>query len=206
MEGDEAVGARHPALADDHGTLFSATFNPAQAEKLFEGSGHSFADILALADAQKPLPRFALTRSVRATVVTENTHVESPNIAAVLEGSDPVLKSQYVIVSAHLDHLGVGEPIHGKTIYAGAMDDASGVATVLETARALSQGGRPKRSVLFLVFTAEEKGLLGSRYFAGHPTVPVGQHHCGSQSRYVHAHLRAEEAACAGAGAIFTGR
>lgn len=173
-EGDMAVAQHHPALRDDHGELFIATFNPAQAEKLFEGSGHSFAEILALADAQKPLPRFALTKSVRATVATENTQVESPNIAGVLEGSDPALKSQYVIVSAHLDHLGVGSPIHGKTVYAGAMDDASGVATVLETARALSQGARPKRSVLFLVFTAEEKGLLGSRYFAGHPTVPEG--------------------------------
>ena len=174
MDGDEAVAHHHPALADEHGELFSATFNPAKAEKLFEGSGHTFAEILALADSQKPLPRFALTKSLQAKVVTENTHVESPNIAAVLEGSDPVLKSQYVIVSAHLDHLGVGEPIHGKTIYAGAMDDASGVATVLETAHALTQGPRPKRSVLFLVFTAEEKGLLGSRYFAGHPTVPEG--------------------------------
>jgi hypothetical protein len=172
MEGDAAVGERHPALADDHGELFTATFNPAGAEKLFEGSGHAFADILALADAQKPLPRFVLTRRLRASVVTENTRVESPNIAAVLEGADPVLKSEYVIVSAHLDHLGVGAPIHGKTVYAGAMDDASGVATVLETARALTHGERPKRSILFLVFTAEEKGLLGSRYFAGHPTIP----------------------------------
>lgn len=172
VDGDAAVAQHHPALADDHGELFTATFNPAEADKLFEGSGHSFADILALADAQKPLPRLALTKSLRASVATENTHVESPNIAAVLEGSDPALKSEYVIVSAHLDHLGVGAPIHGKTIYSGAMDDASGVATVLETARALSQGERPKRSILFLVFTAEEKGLLGSRYFAGHPTVP----------------------------------
>ncbi len=137
MEGDAAVGERHTALADDHGELFTATFNPAKAEKLFEGSGHRFADILALADAQKPLPRFALTKSVHAVVVTENARVESPNIAAVLEGADPALKSQYVIVSAHLDHLGVGAPIHGKTVYAGAMDDASGVATVLETARSL---------------------------------------------------------------------
>ena len=173
-EGDMAVAQHHPALRDDHGELFTATFNPAQAEKLFEGSGHSFAEILALADAQKPLPRFALTKSIRATVATENTQVESPNIAAVLEGSDPALKSEYVIISAHLDHLGIGAPIHGKTVYAGAMDDASGVATVLETARTLSEGARPKRSVLFLVFTAEEKGLLGSRYFAGHPTVPEG--------------------------------
>jgi Zn-dependent M28 family amino/carboxypeptidase len=168
-----AVGAKHPALADDHSAMFSATFNPAEAEKLFAGTGHSFAEILALADAQKPLPRFALDKNVRATIVGEHTTVESPNIVAKLEGSDPKLKSEYVIVSAHLDHLGVGAPIHGKTIYNGAMDDASGVASVLETAKAFSQTKtRPKRTLLFVVFTAEEKGLLGSRYFAGHPTVP----------------------------------
>ncbi len=170
--GDAEVAKRHPALADDHGELFTATFNPGQAEKLFAGSGHSFAEVLALADAQKPLPRFALRGTIHAKVSTEKSEVVSPNIAALLPGSDPALKDQYVLVSAHLDHLGVGEPIHGKSIYAGAMDDASGVASVLETARALSQGERPRRSVLFLVFTAEEKGLLGSRYFAGHPTVP----------------------------------
>jgi Zn-dependent M28 family amino/carboxypeptidase len=167
------VATKHPALADDHGAMFSATFNPAEAEKLFAGTGHTFAEILALADAQKPLPRFALDKNVRATIVGEHSTVESPNIVAKLEGSDPTLKSEYVIVSAHLDHLGVGAPIHGKTIYNGVMDDASGVASVLETAKAFSQAKtRPKRSMLFVVFTAEEKGLLGSRYFAGHPTVP----------------------------------
>jgi len=169
-----AVAAKHPALADDHGPMFSATFNPAEAEKLFAGTGHTFAEILALADAQKPLPRFALGKDVRAKIVGEHSTVESPNIVAKLEGSDPKLKSEYVIVSAHLDHLGVGAPIHGKTIYNGAMDDASGVASVLETAKAFSQAKiRPKRSILFVIFTAEEKGLLGSRYFAGHPTVPA---------------------------------
>lgn len=170
---EAALAARHPALADDHGELFSATFNPADAEKLFAGTGHTFAEILALADAQKPLPRFPLNKSLAATVTTETAHVVSPNVAAKLPGSDPKLKSQYVLISAHLDHLGVGAPIHGKTIYAGAMDDASGVATVLEVARKFSQAPTlPRRSMLFLVFTAEEKGLLGSRYFAGHPTVP----------------------------------
>jgi Zn-dependent M28 family amino/carboxypeptidase len=173
---DSAIAGKHPALADDHGPRFSATFNPAQAEKLFAGTGHTFAELLALADAQKPLPRFALNKTLRATITTERSTVESPNIVAKLEGSDPTLKREYVLVSAHLDHLGVGEPIHGKTIYNGAMDDASGVATVLETAKAFSEdarrGIRPKRSILFLAFTAEEKGLLGSRYFAGHPTVP----------------------------------
>jgi Zn-dependent M28 family amino/carboxypeptidase len=169
----DAVAAKHPALADEHGALFTATFNPAQAEKLFAGTGHTFAEMLALADAQKPLPHFALGKSVTATVVGETSQVVSPNIVAELKGSDPVLSKQYVLVSAHLDHLGVGASINGKTIYSGAMDDASGVATVLETAKKLSQAKtRPKRSMLFVIFTAEEKGLLGSRYFAGHPTVP----------------------------------
>jgi Zn-dependent M28 family amino/carboxypeptidase len=167
------VAARHPALADPEGELFSATFNPGEAEKLFAGTGHTFAEMLALADAQKPLPRFALGKSLSAVVTTENTQVESPNIVAKLKGADPKLDAEYVLVSAHLDHLGVGEPIHGKTIYAGAMDDASGVATVLEVARRFAANPvRPKRSILFVVFTGEEKGLLGSRYFAGHPTVP----------------------------------
>ncbi len=169
------VAERHPALADDHGAMFTATFNPAEAEKLFAGTGHTFAEMLALADAQKPLPRFALGKRVTATVVGEHTEVVSPNIVAKLEGWDPVLSKEYVIVSAHLDHLGVGAPIKGKTIYNGAMDDASGVASVLETAKRFGESKtRPKRSILFLIFTAEEKGLLGSRYYAGHPTVPEG--------------------------------
>jgi hypothetical protein len=169
----EKVEAKHPALADYHNAIFTATFNPAEAEKLFAGTGHTFAEMLALADAQKPLPRFALNKSLKAMVVSQTSQVESPNIVAKLEGSDPVLKKEYVVVSAHLDHLGVLAPIHGKTIYNGAMDDASGVASVLETAKAFSQAKtRPKRSILFVVFTGEEKGLLGSRYFAGHPTVP----------------------------------
>lgn len=172
---DTAIAAKHPALADQHTPMFSATFNPAQAEKLFAGTGHTFADLLALADAQKPLPRFALGKSLQATVSAESEKVESPNILAILPGSDPRLAGEYVMVSAHLDHLGVGAPINGKTIYPGAMDDCSGVATVLEVAKMLSApGARPKRSVLFAIFTAEEKGLLGSRFYAGHPTVPEG--------------------------------
>jgi Zn-dependent M28 family amino/carboxypeptidase len=168
---DAEVAARHPALADLHGTMFSATFNPAEAEKLFAGTGHTFAELLALADAQKPLPRIDLKKSILASVTTENTAVESPNIVAKLEGSDPALKNEYVLLSAHLDHLGVG--VDGKAVFAGAMDDASGVASVLEIARSFSQNPeRPKRSMLFVIFTGEEKGLLGSRYFAGRPTVP----------------------------------
>ncbi len=170
---DAAVAAAHPALAELRHTMFSAQFNPGEAEKLFAGTGHTFAELLALADAQKPLPRFDLHKSIAATVTTENSTVVSPNIVAKLEGSDPKLKAEYVLVSAHLDHLGIGAPIKGSTIYAGAMDDASGVASVLEIAKSFAAAPeRPKRTMLFVIFTAEEKGLLGSRYFAGHPTVP----------------------------------
>ena len=171
---DAEVAKQHPALAEIRHTMFSASFNPGEAEKLFTGTGHTFAELLALADAQKPLPRFAMGKNLKATVITESSRVSSPNLVGKLEGSDPGLKNEYVLVSAHLDHLGVGAPIAGSSIYSGAMDDASGVASVLEIARKFSEAKeRPKRTMLFVVFTAEEKGLLGSRYFAGHPTVPA---------------------------------
>jgi Zn-dependent M28 family amino/carboxypeptidase len=173
---DAAVAAAHPALEDIRTTMFAATFNPGEAEKLFSSSGHTFAELLALADAQKPLPRFAMNKFLSATVATENSQVESPNIVAKLEGSDRKLKNEYVLVSAHLDHLGVGAPINGRTIYNGAMDDASGVASVLEIAKSFKHTHkRQRRSMLFVVFTGEEKGLLGSRFFAGRPTVPANE-------------------------------
>jgi hypothetical protein len=177
---DAAIAQAHPALANFNTHTLGVSFNPAQAEKLFAGTGHTLAELFALADAQKPLPRFDLHKSIQAHISIEHSTVVSPNIAAKLEGSDPTLKSEYVVVSAHLDHLGVGEPVTtppadpNKRIYNGAMDDASGVASVLDVAKTLSAGSRPKRSILFLAFTAEEEGLLGSRYFAGHPTVPPG--------------------------------
>lgn len=146
--------------------------DPAQSEVLFAGSGHTFAELCALADESKPLPRFELAGRLKAKVVVERSDLNSPNIVAKLEGNDPKLKNEYVVVSAHLDHLGIGAPINGDAIYNGAMDDASGVATVLDIAHRLKVGKKPKRSVLFLIVTAEEKGLLGSYYFARHPTVP----------------------------------
>ncbi len=79
-----------------------------------------------------------------------------------------------MVISAHLDHVGIGEPVNDDKIYNGAMDDASGIASLIEIARALKESGaRPKRSVLFLAVTGEEKGELGSQYFAAHPTVPA---------------------------------
>jgi Zn-dependent M28 family amino/carboxypeptidase len=96
--------------------------------------------------------------------------VQSENVVGLLPGSDPELKKEYVVVSAHLDHLGIGEPVNGDRIYNGAMDDASGDASLIEIARAVKDA-KPKRSILFLSVTGEEKGELGSLYFAAHPTV-----------------------------------
>jgi len=146
--------------------------DPAKSELLFAGSGHSFAELCALADASKPVPTFALPFRLKGHLVVKRERLSSPNLVAELRGGDPKLAKQYVVISAHLDHLGVGAPINGDTIYNGAMDDASGVATVLDIAHRLKHGPKPRRSILFLIVTAEEKGLLGSHYFARHPTVP----------------------------------
>ena len=161
-----------PELVTTPGLLFSATWNPAKTERLFAGTGHSFDEILKAASANQPLPHFAMGRSVQADVVIHKTKVNSENLVGVLPGSDPLLKHEYVAVSAHLDHLGVGIPVNGDRIFNGAMDDASGVASLIEIAAKLkAEKAQIRRSVVFLAVTAEEKGLLGSDYFTHHPTV-----------------------------------
>jgi Zn-dependent M28 family amino/carboxypeptidase len=163
-----------PSLDDAAGIQFAATFNPAHAQDLFEGSGHSFEEIAALGKDRKPLPTFPLTVSIRAHAKMVVEEVNSANVVACYPGSDPKLKDQYVVLSAHMDHLGVGEPINGDRIYNGAMDNGSGSALLLDVASALSQQKiKTRRSILFVWVTAEEKGLLGSRYFAAKPTVPA---------------------------------
>ena len=169
-----AMSLADPALDDSAGQQVAIGFNPASAERLFAGSGHTFAEMVALADTRKPLPGFALPSVVRAKVTVEKTTITSDNVAAKLVGSDPALRDEYVVLSAHLDHLGVGGAVGGDRIYNGAMDNASGIASLIETAAALARSPeKPKRSILFVAVTAEEKGLLGSRYFATHPTVPA---------------------------------
>jgi Zn-dependent M28 family amino/carboxypeptidase len=161
-------------LDDAAGIRFAATFNPAYAQKLFEGSGHSFEEIAALGKDRKPLPTFPLTVSIKARTKVIVTEVNSANVVARYPGSDPKLKDQYVVLTAHMDHLGIGEPINGDGIYNGAMDNGSGSALLLDLAAALSQQKiKTRRSILFVWVTAEEKGLLGSRYFAAKPTVPA---------------------------------
>jgi Zn-dependent M28 family amino/carboxypeptidase len=160
------------SLDESRGLQIALGINPAHADRLFAGSGHSIAEILEAADAGRPLPRFALPTRLKATVAVRRTEVESQNVAAILPGNDPALKDEYVVFSAHLDHIGVGKPIDGDPIYNGAMDNASGVAAMLDVAAILKESGtKLRRSVLFVAVTAEEKGLLGSRFFANFPTV-----------------------------------
>src|SRR5262249_54068318 len=150
---------------DSAGQKLAVTMNPARAEKLFSGSGHTFAEMLALVDAGKPVPRFALPTRLRAVTNVERAKVESQNVAGIFRGSDPSRRNEYVVLSAHLDHLGTGKPINGDGIYNGAMDNASGVAAILDVAASLHESGaKPARSILFVAVTGEEKGELGSRY------------------------------------------
>jgi hypothetical protein len=159
-------------VAGEPSLPISMVFNPAHAENLFAGSGHTFQEVLDAMNADKPLPRFPLAVTIRARVKVKTSETKSENIIGVLPGSDAKLSKEYVVVSAHLDHLGIGEPVNGDKIYNGAMDDASGIASLIEIARGIKESGaKPKRSILFLAVTGEEKGLLGSRYFAEHPTV-----------------------------------
>src|SRR5262249_15410672 len=149
-----------PEFDETAGLKTQLTFNPAQAEKLFAGSGHAFAELAALAKDRKPLPRFPLPASLKARATIRKTALESANVIARLPGSDRVLKNEYVVLSAHLDHLGIGEPIGGDRIYNGAMDDGSGSAVLLDMATNL-KSEKLRRSVLIAFVTAEEKGLLG---------------------------------------------
>ena len=139
------------------------------AHKLF---GTDTGRILAAAETKEGDVRgFALPLSLRAVLHSEIKTVESENIVGLLPGADPKLRGEYVVLSAHLDHIGVTPPVNGDSINNGALDNASGVATTLEVAR-LFHGKAPRRSVLFLIDTAEEKGLIGAEYFARNPTVP----------------------------------
>ncbi len=165
-----------PALETLPGLRVYATLTPEGAKRFFADSGHAFTDLKALADTGKPLPHFALAGTLHAqTVVTALPHIKAPNVVGELEGSNRKLKKEYIVISAHLDHLGVGRPVDGDSIYNGAMDNASGVASVIESAKILAAGSHPGRSILFIALVGEELGELGSQYFATKPTVPQHQ-------------------------------
>jgi Zn-dependent M28 family amino/carboxypeptidase len=148
-------------------------FSLETAQEIFKMAGHDFDALKkqALSRDFKPVPL-----GLRASMTLRNTMrtIDSQNVVAKLEGSDPQLKDEYVIYSSHWDHLGMLQGVEGDNINNGALDNASGVASLLEIARGFTQiQPRPKRSILFLFVTAEEQGLLGSAYYATHPLYPL---------------------------------
>jgi hypothetical protein len=150
----------------------NATLSRAAAESLFAGGPHPLADVFA--DDEKGEAR-GFEMGVRAELTRKSRFesIKSPNVIGLLRGSDPKLRNQVVVYTAHLDHLGITTPVDGDSINNGALDNASGISCVLEIARAFAKSPRrPKRSILFLALTGEERGLLGSDYFIHHPTVP----------------------------------
>lgn len=141
-------------------------------ERLFASSGKEVETVLAGIKSGKPAS-FALPSTLIATYATNHTDFESYNVVGLIPGADPKLKNEYVVHSAHLDHVGIGRPQNGDSIYNGAHDNASGIASLLEIARIYkTSGAKPKRSVLIVMVTGEEMGLIGSSYFAANPTVP----------------------------------
>ena len=152
----------------------SAMLSTTGAEKLFAYTPHAWADVAAAAVApggQFPAFELPLTASLQQHAKLDR--IDSANVVGLIEGTDPVLKDEVILLTAHLDHLGVSTVDGVEHINNGAMDNAAGIATMLEVARMLSNGPGLRRSVMFLAVTAEEKGLLGAEYFAKNPTVPI---------------------------------
>ncbi|MDG2534535.1 M28 family metallopeptidase [Sphingomonas sp. HITSZ_GF] len=146
---------------------------PAGAEKLFQGAKIKWADVLAAQRKDGRIPTGALVGTLKVASKTRIVAQTTRSVVGLIPGSDPALKDQYVVLSAHLDHVGIGDPVNGDRIYNGAMDNAIGVSTMLEVARKFIESGeKPKRSMLFVALAAEEKGLIGSDYFAHYPPVP----------------------------------
>jgi len=140
--------------------------------RFFLHSGKNLEQVLASIKDGKP-SSFNLPYTLAASYATTHSDFESYNVVGLIPGSDAKLKNEYVVHSAHLDHLGIGRPVNGDSIYNGAHDNASGVASLLEIARIYKSGkARQKRSVLIVMVTGEEMGLIGSSYFAANPTVP----------------------------------
>ena len=170
--------ALNPAKTEAYGRGFTGNLKvvlnggKALLSRLFMHSGKNLEQVFA--DIKKgKASSFPLPYSIAASYSTSHNDFESSNVVGLFPGSDKVLKNEYVVHSAHLDHLGIGRAVNGDSIYNGAHDNASGVASLLEIARIYkTSGAKPKRSVLFVMVTAEEMGLVGSSYFAANPTVP----------------------------------
>ncbi|MGH6613724.1 M28 family peptidase [Sphingomonas sp.] len=161
------VGA--PAPNSDR--LLVATLNPAALPRVLAGSGQDAATLIRAGSTGAALPNFNLPAPFAATVTLRERMIASANVLGLLPGSDSMLRDQYVVLSAHLDGYGRGEPVKGDGLYNGTLDDAAYVA-LLQRLAERRQGKGYRRSVVFAAFTGEEKGLLGATEFVAHPTVP----------------------------------
>jgi hypothetical protein len=165
---DEAPGVLARAIVDDP-----------LAASLFAGVRRGYSAVRAEAARARAHPKgFALATQLGIRMSSRWSQVSSPEVIGLLPGSDPALRDEYVILMGHLDHLGIkADAAPGEDrIFNGALDNAAGIATMIEAARAFSESGeRPRRSILFIANTGEEKGLLGADFFAHHPTVPIGK-------------------------------
>ncbi len=172
-----------------------------KAADLLKLAGHDFGTLKSQAASRdfKPVPL-----GVRASMTIKNTlrTVDSRNVLARIDGRDPKLKNEYVVYSAHWDHLGVGPAVNGDTIYNGAVDNAVGVAGLLEIARSFTKlPTAPKRSIVFLSVTAEEQGLLGSEYYAVTPIYPLAQTAANINMDGINVHGRTRDITLIGLGA-----
>jgi hypothetical protein len=159
------------------GVRFQATLDARAAEALFAGAKTPLARVLddAAVDGRRP-KGFALKQTVKLERQSSSSKVTSPNVVAVLPGSDPALAGEYVVLMAHLDHIGISEKAEGDKINNGALDNATGIATMLEVARAMTMSpNRPRRPILLAAVTGEERGLLGAQYLAKNPVVGNGK-------------------------------
>jgi Zn-dependent M28 family amino/carboxypeptidase len=161
----------------DGPTMAAMTLSDEAFAKLIEGSGQDVAALLKAGGTKQPLKSFEIPAKLRVRLKVSEKDVSSPNVLAVLPGSDPKLAGEYVVASAHLDGYGYGTAVKGDSLYNGALDDAAYVALLIQMADDVKAGKlpAPKRSILFCAFMGEEKGLLGSNWFVRHPTVPVAQ-------------------------------
>ena len=147
------------------------TASPDAFKTLAAGAGRDVDEVLKLGGDKQPLPNFDLPGRLKASFHVTTRDFTAKNVIAVLPGRDPALKSQYLALSAHLDGYGYGEPVNGDNLYNGTLDDAAYVGTLIRFAD--KHKGKPlRRSIVFGVFTGEEKGLLGAHWFVDHPTVP----------------------------------
>ncbi|HEY0314267.1 MAG TPA: M28 family peptidase [Allosphingosinicella sp.] len=159
-----------PAAADE--ALPVMRLNADAFARLIAGSGQDAAAILAAGGRDAPLPSFDIPARLRAHFAIRTARYSSPNVLALLPGTDPRLRQEVVVLGAHLDGYGYGEPVNGDRLYNGALDDAAYVALLNQLAD--NRHGRGfRRTILFAAFTGEEKGLLGSNWYVKHPTVPL---------------------------------